>query len=248
MDDERPPDDSIVPPIQRAIEGTKGPAKSLDTESEWQAMSIRIAAERTRRLGPAGRRAALMRARRAPPAQIGVWATLACVILLLASVFHPPHRGQSAWREYATAPGQRATVTLSDGTKFTLAPASQLRVPVGYASGNRGVILDGEAFFTVAHDAEHRFSAQTSRAVITDIGTAFDVRAYASDHDVHIAVADGSVVVGTRIAAARGTLLQKGDMAVITDTTITVTHDADVNAATAWMCSIPCAAPPAPRR
>jgi ferric-dicitrate binding protein FerR (iron transport regulator) len=229
MDDKPPFDESIDPSISRTIDGSQRPVKGPDIESEPQAISLPIAAQRARRLGPAGRRAALMRARRAPPVQIGVWAALACVILLLASVFRPPHHGRSAWREYATAPGQRASVTLPDGTKFTLAPASHLRVPVDYASGNRGVMLDGEAFFAVVHDAAHPFSVRAGHTVVTDIGTEFDVHAYADDRTVRVAVVEGSVGVSAGNAATLGA----GDLAVV-DTGITITRSADVTAATSW--------------
>jgi len=52
-------------------------------------------------------------------------------------------------------PGQRETVTLADGTQFTLAPGSRLRLAAAdFRAGlGRDVELTGEAYFAVAHDA-----------------------------------------------------------------------------------------------
>ena len=148
--------------------------------------------------------------------------------------------GHTTWREYATHAGQRQTVTLSDGTRFTLAPASRLRVPVDYATGNRAVTLDGEALFAVVHDAANPFSVRARNAVATDIGTQFDVRAYASDRAVRIEVIEGRVRVGAAGGGAQAGRrppapvgLTAGDVAVI-DTVLAVTHGANVTAMTAW--------------
>ncbi len=137
-------------------------------------------------------------------------------------------------REYRTAAGQRETVRLPDGTQFTLAPASTLHVPLEYGSHTRAVRLEGEGFFTVVHDAQHPFSVRASNAVATDVGTAFDVRAYAGDDAVRIAIAEGQVDVAIQQGAARRPPLRARDVATISDTTILVTHDVDLASLTAW--------------
>ncbi len=100
-------------------------------------------------------------------------------------------------REYATAAGQRLSVTLVDGTQLTLAPASRIRLAADYGQGTRRVELEGEAYFTAAHDAAHPFAVRAHGAVAHDVGTAFDVRAYAEDAGARIAVAEGAVAVST---------------------------------------------------
>ncbi len=99
-------------------------------------------------------------------------------------------------RVYATRPGQRATITLGDGSRVVLAVASTLRVPDGISSGARDVVLDGEAYFTVRHDATRPFRVRTRTAVTEDLGTEFAVRAYPEDSGVQVAVLSGSVAVG----------------------------------------------------
>ncbi len=103
----------------------------------------------------------------------------------------------SPGRTYATAAGQRLSVTLVDGTQLTLAPASRVRVAADYGQGPaaRELELDGEAYVAVVHDTAHPFAVRTHGAVAWDVGTAFDVRAYPEDAGAKIAVAEGAVAV-----------------------------------------------------
>jgi transmembrane sensor len=152
------------------------------------------------------------------------------------------HQSGSGWHEYATRRGERETVRLADGTEFTLAPASRLRVPLDYSAGNRSVRLDGEAYFAVVHDAQHPFSVRATNLIATDIGTAFDVRAYSSDRAKgRVAVVEG--VVGVRIlnvtswllASRAQQALSAGDVGVVTDTALETIRTPDVTRYVAWM-------------
>ncbi|HWZ58773.1 MAG TPA: FecR domain-containing protein, partial [Gemmatimonadaceae bacterium] len=98
-------------------------------------------------------------------------------------------------REFVAGVAERTTVTLDDGTRLTLAPASRLRVPENFGRVDREVMLDGEAAFVVRHDAAHPFEVRTASGVIRDIGTTFVVRDYLTDHEMDVVVAEGSVSV-----------------------------------------------------
>ncbi|HWZ57328.1 MAG TPA: FecR domain-containing protein [Gemmatimonadaceae bacterium] len=142
-------------------------------------------------------------------------------------------------REYATAAGERLNVTLSDGTQFALAPTSRLRVPVAYGRSAREVVLEGEAFFRVVRDDARPFRVRAGGATTTDVGTAFDVRAYASDTAVQVAVAEGRVAFAATGAAESvqhtADLLAAGDVAVLTaNGHIGRSHEADLAAYIGW--------------
>jgi ferric-dicitrate binding protein FerR (iron transport regulator) len=105
-------------------------------------------------------------------------------------------------RAYVTAPGQRETVTLRDGTHLVLGPATRLTVRGELGAGTRDVELDGEAVFTVAHDARRPFVVRANRTTMRDVGTVFVVRAYREDAAVRVAVAEGEVaLVGASLRA-----------------------------------------------
>jgi ferric-dicitrate binding protein FerR (iron transport regulator) len=130
--------------------------------------------------------------------------------------------------QVSTAPQQRARVVLRDGTTLTLGPASHLRISTDFGRRSRVLELDGEALFTVVHDPNHPFEIHTARTVVHDVGTTFDVLAYASDSIERIAVIDGQVSVGGASLASRdvGTLDSGGRL--------TLHHNADVRRLLLW--------------
>ncbi len=140
-------------------------------------------------------------------------------------------------QEYATAPGQRETIVLTDGTQLTLAPASRIEIPADYAAGHRAIGLEGEAFFTVVHDAVHPFSVQSGYAVTTDVGTAFDVRAYPEDTLVAVAVTEGRAAVHSVSALPRAAVVAvgAGDLALVgRDGGTMVRHGVDLASYQRW--------------
>ena len=104
---------------------------------------------------------------------------------------------------YATAPGQRATITLPDGNTVVLNVASRLEVPVDYGTGDHVVRLPvGEALFTVSHHAGTSFTVVSGTITTRVLGTRFMVRHYLTDTIVTVAVQDGKVAVGNAVVTA----------------------------------------------
>src|ERR1035437_1091733 len=95
--------------------------------------------------------------------------------------------------QYSTSRAQHATIRLADGSEVTLAPESRITVAARFAEGVREVSLEGEAIFNVRHDAAHPLRIRARGVLIEDVSTRFDLRAYASDASVTVAVAEGSV-------------------------------------------------------
>jgi len=123
----------------------------------------------------------------------------------------------SRGHSYATASGERATVTLTDGSRVTLAPQSRLTVtPFGAAA--RTVSLVGEAYFDVAPAPGAPFIVRTGAVTTRVLGTTFDVRHYAGDSAVRVAVVTGKVAAGGRGAPVT---VAAGSVANVTDTTAT---------------------------
>src|SRR6185437_8246643 len=131
-----------------------------------------------------------------------------------------PREAPAEPRQYTTSRGQNATIQLTDGSKVVLAPSSRLTISADYAAAERTISLDGEAIFSVRHDAAHPFRVRARGAVIEDIGTRFDVRAYQADAIVTVAVAEGAVTLGRERsslgaaanAAPEGVVLRQGEI------------------------------------
>jgi transmembrane sensor len=98
-------------------------------------------------------------------------------------------------REYATPRGRRAALRLFDGTEITLNADSKLRAPVTFATRQRDVYLEGEAYFSVVHDAARPFVVHTAGGAVRDLGTRFGIHAYGDATRERVAVVEGVVAV-----------------------------------------------------
>jgi transmembrane sensor len=119
-------------------------------------------------------------------------------------------------REYVTPRGQYTTLTLTDGTRITLAPLSRLRVPRDLDGPARKVYLEGQALFEVVHDTARAFHVHTARSIATDLGTTFVIRAYADAREDEVVVTEGLVSLAPRSPAAStgmdSLMLHPGDL------------------------------------
>ncbi|REA56765.1 hypothetical protein DSL64_25720 [Dyadobacter luteus] len=89
--------------------------------------------------------------------------------------------------------GKRSTITLTDGTKIWLNSGSRLVYPSEFEKGKREVYLDGQAYFSVAHDITRPFYVQTSSMDIKVLGTEFDISAYGDDKKISAVLTKGSI-------------------------------------------------------
>lgn len=146
----------------------------------------------------------IWRAVAAPAATAAAIAAAAIFAFDLPSRLTPPAR-------HATAIAQIDAMTLADGTRITLAPAS--RYEATFSRGERRVrLLAGEAFFEVSADADRPFYVEAGDAVVRVVGTRFNVKRGAAQ--VRIVVAEGEVEVRpSRSKEARKISLYAGDAA-----------------------------------
>lgn len=91
--------------------------------------------------------------------------------------------------------GQRACITLIDGTNIWLNAGSTLLYPPVFKSKERRVTLIGEAFFNVATDKEKPFIVSTKSIDIKAVGTKFNVYSYPKTNYVCTSLIEGSIHV-----------------------------------------------------
>lgn len=95
---------------------------------------------------------------------------------------------------FETTIGERATVSLPDGS--TLQLNSDSRVRLEYSLRSRVVHLEhGEAFFNVAHDVNRPFWVTIGKSWVRALGTAFGV--YLNRQGVRVTVHEGTVKLGS---------------------------------------------------
>jgi transmembrane sensor len=94
-------------------------------------------------------------------------------------------------------------LSLPDGSTVVLKANSKLDYAGSFNGKSREVILVGEAYFDVKHDASHPFIIHTGDIKTTVLGTAFNINANAAQKKIIIAVTRGKVKVenNTRLIA-----------------------------------------------
>ena len=107
----------------------------------------------------------------------------------LVMVTAMPERDQSY--AVATAPGATRTLALGEGSQVIANGATRLKLDHGNA--RKVELQDGEALFSVHHDASKEFSVTVGKYRIVDMGTVFNV--LRNGHRLSVAVSEGSVVV-----------------------------------------------------
>ncbi len=124
-------------------------------------------------------------------------------------------------------------VVLPDGSKVTLNRETSLTFNTGLSGNTREVILQGEAYFDIAHDTLRPFLVRADAIDITVLGTAFNVKAYESDKNIIVTVNRGKVRV-SRERDALATLLP--DQQITFDKTKASAHaqQTDAQAAIGW--------------
>lgn len=132
------------------------------------------------------------------------------VCLGLATYFGVEHMNKVSQDPFMVAVdyGQKANLTLPDGTKVWLNSATHLSYDAEYNKSDRKIYLDGEAYFEVAKNKDKRFIVCCNDLEIEALGTTFDVKGYCDDHSVTTLLAEGSVKVSNKTDV---TLLKPGE-------------------------------------
>lgn len=93
--------------------------------------------------------------------------------------------------------GQKANITLPDGSKVWLNSQSSLTYSTNFNVKKRELKLDGEAYFEVIHNPNKPFIVQSHDISVKALGTAFGVKAYNEDKLISSILMKGKVLVTT---------------------------------------------------
>lgn len=109
--------------------------------------------------------------------------------------------------------GQRAELTLPDGSKVWLNAGSRLSYPSTFTNERR-VSLSGEGYFMVAPDKKAPFIVSTATIDVRALGTEFNVSSYPSTGNVEVFLQKGSVKTYFPDAEANGLIMSPGQCLV----------------------------------
>lgn len=84
---------------------------------------------------------------------------------------------------------------LPDGSEVWLNAGSHIRYNDNFIQKTRDIYLDGEAYFNVAHDADHPFIVHAGNISIRALGTTFNVHAYQDESKIEATLITGKILV-----------------------------------------------------
>lgn len=107
--------------------------------------------------------------------------------------------------------GQRAQITLADGTRVWLNAKSTLTYASNFGRAERNVSLEGEAFFEVAKNKGIPFYVHTEKNKVRVVGTSFNVCAYEGSNEFETTLIEGIVDIYATGMEKPITRLQKNE-------------------------------------
>lgn len=96
-------------------------------------------------------------------------------------------------QQYVSKKGEKKIINLSDGTTVWLNGDSKLFLEHSFGKAERRVKLEGEGFFTVAHDRSHPFIVEFRNSEVKVLGTRFNIRAYPDEDKTETSLVEGSI-------------------------------------------------------
>jgi ferric-dicitrate binding protein FerR (iron transport regulator) len=132
----------------------------------------------------------------------------------------------------STPVGGQYQLTLPDGTKVWLNAATKLKYPSRFASNERKVEIDGEAYFEVAKNDKQPFRVGLQDgSTVTVLGTHFNVMAYSNETEKEITLLEGKVAVEKNNSVEN---LEPGTQAIVKTDAITKRTGIDTDEITGW--------------
>ncbi|MCC5905296.1 MAG: FecR domain-containing protein [Balneolaceae bacterium] len=216
----------------------------LDLDKDWASVSSHIRRERAKERQK--KIHALHQKRKKQATFAGLLKVAALILVAFTSAYltyefiYTPSaeaamQEKAVLEEVSTNRGERANITLGDGTKVSLNVDSKLLIPRQFGDDNRRVILEGEAFFDVTEDPDRPFLIESHGSITEVLGTSFGVRSYESDREVKIVVKSGMVALKKILPEVKAdsrtldeglenrVLLEAGDVGVFDKTNFSIT-------------------------
>lgn len=111
--------------------------------------------------------------------------------------------------------GQRAQVTLADGSTVWLNANSTLRYPSHFSKKTRQVEVEGEAFFDIAQNKKKPFIVSAKNIKLQVLGTKFNVHSYPETDFVKTDLVEGSVRIAINNSEYQGITLSPSEQLTV---------------------------------
>ncbi|WP_418698891.1 FecR family protein [Bacteroides sp.] len=132
------------------------------------------------------------------PRILRYWTSIAAVFVACIAIgylLYPVMTSEDNMNQFVTKVnnGQKASITLPDGTLVWLNSDTQIMYGTDYGKKSRVVTLNGEAYFEVAHDKDKKFIVRAEDMNIEVLGTVFNVKAYKESSTIVATLKEGKI-------------------------------------------------------
>lgn len=138
---------------------------------------------------------------------------ISIVSTFFATKWHLQHR-DIGYTTINVPIGQRASITLPDGSAVWINSNSSLSYPAAFEAGERRVKLIGEAYFEVAHQNKRPFIVNAPHFETKVLGTKFNICSYPNDSIAKADLIEGSVALYNNDATEAAIILKPGEQAI----------------------------------
>lgn len=138
----------------------------------------------------------------------------AMFLLMLGIYFLLLNQGQTEMLVYHTEKRMDESLTLPDGSLIQLNSNSSLTYPVEFKEKKRYVKLNGQAFFEVAQISGKPFTIELDGAIVTVLGTSFNISQYQNPNNIEVAVISGKVMLQTDDVPPKEIVLTQGEKGI----------------------------------
>lgn len=165
-------------------------------------------------------------------------ATILLPIFMLSTLYLYKENKKQVAEEMivSTADGERANITLPDGSQISLNEKSRLcYTPKTFNKENRNIQFDGEGYFKISKDKEHPFSIDAQGLKIKVLGTKFNLLARSMITSAELLLEEGKVSF-TSLITHKCVFIKSNQKAILDKTTgmIKIIENTDIQKATAW--------------
>ena len=125
--------------------------------------------------------------------------------------------------------GKSMDYILSDGTTIKLNSGAKLQYPLVFAKDCREVVLEGEAYFEVAHNAAQPFVVRTFASDITVLGTEFNVNADVQSGTFSATLVEGSIKLSGPLVPGTEMIMTPNQTARISEAGFTLENKSEIS-------------------
>jgi ferric-dicitrate binding protein FerR (iron transport regulator) len=164
--------------------------------------------------------------------QIYRFLSYAAIFILLISIpavwvslKHGKTESVLSYTQVSAENGQVAKVFLPDGSEVWLNSGSSIKYNNLFATENRDIKLDGEAFFRAAKNKDLPMIVSCSELKVKVLGTSFNVMSYPESGNIQVTLEEGKVSLYNTSAPNDVRTMQSGEMATYSKSSKQMTID-----------------------